>query len=277
VQWQPTLLFKILSLKDVSATVFLDEFNLGSRMVQNAAYQLVLDKAVGETKLSDDVFVMAAGNRVEDKANIIETPAPLNNRFGHCTLTIPTVDEWIVYNMNSKFPDPRMCGFLKFKPEYIHGFKHNLKEKAFPTPRALQETCMLTHTMNEMKELDNIKWLAQSKCGEAFGIQWEAFLKLSRKVNVDDVLKKPEMVKELKELDLKYSLISGVAYKVKQDFKGTIEPALEVMYQLEDEYGIFLLRMCKEMIGWGKLTGHLKKTPTWEKLSTKFQGLMSGW
>lgn len=278
VEWKPTLLFKVLSNKEVSATVFFDEFNLGSRMVQNSSYQIILDKAIGETKLGNDVFIIAAGNRAEDKANIIETPAPLNNRFGHCTLMIPTVDDWTEYNLSSEYADARIVSFLKFKPQYIHSFKPNLKEKAFSSPRALHELAMLINGKDENKQLDVMSVLAKSKCGEAFGVEFQAFLKLSRKIDINDILKNPEKVKEITGLDLKYSLISGVATKCKQDWKNTIDPALKVCKYLEDEYGIFLLRMVKELVGQGKFNNYVMKSQIWDKeLSDKFEGLLGGW
>jgi len=275
VEWKPTLLFKILSMPSVSATVFFDEFNLGSRMVQNSCYQIILDKAIGETRLGKDVFIIAAGNRAEDKAYIIETPAPLLNRFGHCVLKCPTVEEWVTYNMNSKYPEPRLCAFLKFKPEYIHGFKPDLKEEAFSSPRQLQDVAQMICDKDEKKHLDIISMVAKSKCGEAFGMEFVAFLKMSIKVNVDDILNNPEKASEIKELDLKYSLISGVAHKVKQNFKKYFTPALKVCDNIEEEFGIFLLSMIKELVGRNKFTQSLLNSELWvTKLAEKYRDLM---
>lgn len=278
VRWKPTLLFKVLSSDEVSATVFLDEFNLGSRMVQNAAYMIVLDKAIGEVSFGKDVFVVAAGNRVEDKANIIETPAPLNNRFGHVTLQVPTVDDWISYNMSSSASCPRLAGFLKFKPEMIHNFKPNMKEKSFSSPRALQTVAVLTQDLNEVKDLGFIRDISSSVCGEVFASNYEAFVKLSRNVDIDEILANPEKVQQYNkgELDLKYSIISSVAHKVKQSFSKNMDPALMVCYYLEPEFGIFAMRMMRDLVGSKKFTDYVRKSDIWtSKLSVKFAGLLS--
>jgi hypothetical protein len=275
VAWLPTLLFKILSSAVVSATIFFDEFNLGSLMVMKSSYQLILDKAIGEIKLGKDVTILAAGNRIEDRANVTESPAPLNNRFSHCTLLCPTPDEWITYNLKSDCPEPRLVAFIKFKPKYIFDFKPNQKEKAFPTPRALQQLAMLIKGKNEMNELDLMTMLAMAKCGEAFGAEFQSFLRLTRQVNVDEILEHPEKVHEFeKQLDLKYSLISGVAVRVKQDFS-KMEKALKVIAELEDEYGVFLLRMIIDICGM-KVLSFLEHSPTWEtKLYDKFKDILS--
>jgi hypothetical protein len=281
VSWKPTLLFKVLSNPDASATLFFDEFNLGSRMVQNASYQVVLDKSIGELCFGNDVYVLGAGNRVEDKANIIETPAPLNDRFAHMTLLEPSVDEWINFNMASKTPNAKICGFLKFKPEFIHSFKPNLKEKAFSTPRSLQVLSTLIDGLDENRDKDMglMRDFASQKCGEIFATNFEAFLKISRKIDIDEILANPHKVAEFnnKALDMKYAVVTGVAYKVKENFKKNIEPCLEVATYLEPEFGIFMIRMVRDMCGVSKFNEHARKSEVWlKKLSGHFKGLL-GW
>jgi hypothetical protein len=283
VEWKPTLLFKIVSMPEVSATIFFDEFNLGSRMVQNASYQIILDKAIGETKLGKDVFVVAAGNRAEDKANIIETPMPLNNRFGHATLMIPTSDEWIDYNLASPFQEPRICAFLKFKRELIHNYNPNMKDEAFATPRAIQQLASLIYDMDTKKELDDISLLAKSKCGESFGSQFSAFMRLSRKVDIDEVLKNPDMIKEIgDDLDLRYSIISGVAIRCRENWAKAIYPSLLVADNLFEEEGVFLFRMIIDLVSKPKLKNYLlndkEGSKVWnERLSKKFGLIMGNW
>jgi MoxR-like ATPase len=263
VEWRPTLLFRVLSMPEVSATLFFDEFNLGSRMVQNGSYQIVLDKAIGETKLGKDVFVIAAGNRVEDMANIIETPAPLNNRFGHCTLMIPTHDEWINYNFISAFPEPRLAGFLKFMPHQVHTFKKNQMEKAFSTPRSLQKLAGFIATLDEQKEadLDKITLLSKALCGDTFGVQFRSFLELNKKINLDEILENPDKIKEYKDkLDVYYAVISGLAMRCREKFGATIEPVFKICYGLDEEYAVFLLRMIESVCTRAKLSGAMRRS-----------------
>jgi hypothetical protein len=283
VEWKPTLLFKVLSMPEVSATIFFDEFNLGSRMVQNASYQIILDKAIGETKLGKDVFVVAAGNRAEDKANIIETPMPLNNRFGHATLVIPTSDEWIEYNLASAYAEPRICAFLKFKRDLVHNYNPSNKDEAFATPRAIQQLASLIFDMDAKNDLDEISLLAKSKCGESFGSQFSAFMRLSRKVDIDEVLKNPEMLSQFADdLDLRYSIISGVAIRCRENWAKAIYPSLLVADNLFEEEGVFLFRMIIDLVGKPKVKNYLLNdkdgSKVWaEKLSKKFAPIMGNW
>ena len=282
VSWKPTLLFRVLSNPDVSADVFFDEFNLGSRMVQNASYQIILDKSIGELCFGNNVWICSAGNSASDRANIIESPAPLNDRFGHATLDVPLIDEWVDFNMNSKNPNPKICAFLKFKPEFIHNFSPKNKEHAFSTPRSLQFLAELIEGLDEVKEsdMDDMNMLAESKCGSVFAGCFEAFLKTTRKINIDEILDNPQSVKQFgnNELDKKYAVISGVAYKCKENFKKNIDKAFEVAYHIpEPEFGIFMIRMIRELVGVAKFNEHARKSDIWlNKLSKHFKGML-GW
>ena len=62
--------------------LFLDEMNSAAPAVQAAAYQLILNRKVGQYTLPDNVLIVAAGNREADKGVTYRMPAPLANRFG---------------------------------------------------------------------------------------------------------------------------------------------------------------------------------------------------
>ena len=47
------------------------------------AQQLILDRQVGDYTVPDGWFIVAAGNRTEDRAAVSQMPAPVANRFIH--------------------------------------------------------------------------------------------------------------------------------------------------------------------------------------------------
>ena len=65
---------------------FLDELTAALPSVQAAAYQIALDRKLGEHHLPDNTFVIAAGNREEDYSVAYEMPHALKNRFMHIEL-----------------------------------------------------------------------------------------------------------------------------------------------------------------------------------------------
>jgi len=73
--------------------LFLDEMNSAAPAVQAAAYQLILNRRVGQYKLPDNVIIVAAGNREADKGVTYRMPAPLANRFIHLEMAV-NFDDW---------------------------------------------------------------------------------------------------------------------------------------------------------------------------------------
>ena len=68
--------------------LFLDEMNSAAPAVQAAAYQLILNRKVGQYTLPDNVLIVAAGNREADKGVTYRMPAPLANRFVHLEMSV---------------------------------------------------------------------------------------------------------------------------------------------------------------------------------------------
>jgi hypothetical protein len=111
--------------------LFLDEINLASQAIQNVAMQLVLDRKVGDYTLPDGWFVIAAGNRVEDRAAVSQMPAPLTNRFLHLTLRAD-LNAWKDYAIGAEVSE-KIISFLNFRPDLLHSFNKNAI--AWPSPR----------------------------------------------------------------------------------------------------------------------------------------------
>jgi hypothetical protein len=243
--------------------LFLDEINLAPPSIQAAAYQLILDRRLGDYVLPDGWAVVAAGNRSSDRANVFPLGAPLNNRFGHCELRIPTEEEWRDWAVENNIR-PDIIAFMAFKPSLLFKFSKDSKDDAFPTPRTWATA---SHMLEGVEDPDMEFNLVASWVGEAAALEFQGFQKLRKKVNIADILKNPKKVKELSEVGLKYSLISGLADKYKSD-KKMMNPILAVVEQMDAEFGVFLLRLMKGMHP--KFTTDLVESPNWPKLFKEY-------
>ena len=73
--------------------LFLDELNSAPPAVQASAYQLILDRRVGEYELPQGWAIVAAGNREDDRGVVYKMPSPLANRFVHLHMGVE-VGSW---------------------------------------------------------------------------------------------------------------------------------------------------------------------------------------
>ena len=70
--------------------------NSAAPAVQAAAYQLILNRRVGQYTLPDNVYIVAAGNREADKGVTYRMPSPLANRFVHLEIKVD-FDDWFAW------------------------------------------------------------------------------------------------------------------------------------------------------------------------------------
>lgn len=155
--------------------LFLDEINLAPLSVQAAAYQLILDKRVGEYRFPPHWKIIAAGNREIDRANVYKISAPLANRFIHFTVKADfnTWKKWADGNVRQEIID-----FLIMQPSLLFQMP-NESEKAFPTPRSWEFTSQLLNVHGfegDGKVPESLKHMVIGALGENVGKTFIVFL-----------------------------------------------------------------------------------------------------
>lgn len=119
---------------DQLVLLFLDEFNQADRAVQKVAQQMVLDYKLGDYKFPENVRVIAAGNREEDRAFVQKMAAPTANRFIHYDATADA-DGWLDWAVTNNI-HPIVAAYIKFSPLSLFNFDPKSNNRSFPTPRS---------------------------------------------------------------------------------------------------------------------------------------------
>ena len=156
--WLKPQIFRMDERDKVINVLFLDEISAAPQSVQAAAYQITLDRTVGEHKLPDNCIVIAAGNRTTDKSVAYKMPKALANRLLHIEVegNFASWKEWAIRSgINEK-----VIGFLSFRQDYLMCFEADSNELAFPTPRSWE---MVSNILNGIS--DNIDDMYQLICG----------------------------------------------------------------------------------------------------------------
>lgn len=220
--------------------IFFDELNLAPPSIQAAAYQLVLDRRLGDYQLPEGYVIMSAGNRLEDRANIFELPAPLANRFIHCELNVPSVEAWSEWALEQEI-DNRVIAFLNYRKKYLYSFNCKNEDKAFGTPRSWE---VASDLIKSNKDKDEIEMLIGSAVGEATATEMMAFLRLQSKLDLKQFLENPDKCKMPEEIDMKYALILALSEHY-VEHKKILPKILALTKRMEPEFGHLLLRSCK--------------------------------
>jgi hypothetical protein len=143
--WLKPAIFDMDERNDVINILLLDEISAAPQSVQAAAYQITLDRKIGEHKLPENCIVIAAGNRVTDKSVAYKMPKALANRLCHFDIGVDfrSWKNWAIkHGLNEK-----VIGFLSFKPDRLMCFDAAVDELAFATPRSWE---MVSNVLNSV-------------------------------------------------------------------------------------------------------------------------------
>jgi hypothetical protein len=206
VEWAVPAMLPNTERHGTSGILFLDEITSAAPTVSAAAYQLILDRRLGEYRVPDGWAIFAAGNRQGDRGVTYSMPAPLANRFQHFEVETH-LDDWVAWAYRNGI-DERIVAFLRFRPELLFDFDPAHNPVAFPSPRSWE----FAHRALQ-KFTDNDKALLgalQGCVGPAAGIELKAFMDNLDNLPDIDAIVRGEAVPVPREIDLQYAVASAL-------------------------------------------------------------------
>ncbi len=230
----------------------LDELTSAPPLVQAVLYQAVLDHQIGEHRLKAGWYVMAAGNRVEDRAVVRPLSTALANRFTHIDFDVH-LDDWRRWAIN-KGIDSNIIAFLHWKPENLFSFNPESSEKAFCSPR----TWEFAHHILQSTPKSLRAELLDGTVGAGATAEFVTFLRVQTDLpNLNDILKGDNTVPA--RGDLRYALVAALVTKATG---AQFERLIQYGEHLPAEYAVLMA-----MLMVGKDAMALRKCPSWEKWS----------
>ena len=201
--WLKPQIFQMDESEDVINILFLDEITAAPQSVQAAAYQITLDRVIGEHKLPENCIVIAAGNRVTDKSVAYNMPRALANRLLHITVKgdPDSWHDWAVKSGIHRF----VTSFLEYNPTALMRSDSPESTLAFPTPRSWE---MVSNILTNISEnMDAIQPLISGCIGASVTYNFAKWCTLfSNLPSIEDIFagkktaveKSPEMQEALR-------------------------------------------------------------------------------
>jgi len=231
--------------------IFFDELNLAPAIVQSITYSAIHDRVISDRRLSEHVYVFAAGNRSQDKAHTFDMPLPLRDRFAEAEIDVD-LDSWINWALRSEL-NSHLISFIKWKPANLYNADIIKAEKP-STPRGVERASRLIKNMriqdfednsNDNPNQDKIHMLVSISCGESFASEFQAYCKVYRQLDWQAIMANPSSVGTM-SLDKQYAISAGIAdqFKNTQDYqiRGKL---LDVVDFLRQDFAIFSYRMIR--------------------------------
>lgn len=193
--------------------LFLDEITSAPPSVSAAAYQLILDRKLGEYEVPDGWAIIAAGNRQGDRGVTYSMPAPLANRFSHYEVDI-NLDDWVAWAYSNEI-DERVIAFLRFRQDLLFDFDPAHNPVAFPSPRSWE---FAHRALQKFFESPNLLLGSLQACvGNAAGVELNAFITSLDQMPDLDAIVNGEDVAAPKEIDLQYAVASALVGRAIRD------------------------------------------------------------
>jgi hypothetical protein len=206
VEWAVPAMLPNARRHGPTGILFLDEITSAPPSVSAAAYQLILDRRLGEYRIPEGWAIFAAGNRQGDRGVTYTMPAPLANRFSHFDFEVH-LDDWVAWAYRNHIDD-RIIAFVRFRPELLFEFDPAHNPVAFPSPRSWE---FAHRALQKFEHSNDLRLGAFQACvGPAAGIELNAFI-----VNLDQLpdinaIIGGEMVPAPREIDLQYAVAASL-------------------------------------------------------------------
>jgi hypothetical protein len=224
--------------KEGSGVLFLDELNTAAPAVQASAYQLILDRKVGEYELPEGWAIVAAGNRESDRGVVYKMPSPLANRFVHLEMEVH-VQDWRDWAFQAGL-DERIIAYIGYKQEDLFTFDATLSEKSFATPRSWEFVHgLLQSGMNEKLLLDAIG----GAIGREQAVAFVSFAKVMHRLpDIEAILSTGEGAYS-NDVDVLYALSAGLVSALLRDpSEARLDNLLRYTLGLQSEFAVMVVQ-----------------------------------
>ncbi|WP_424969211.1 AAA family ATPase [Dinoroseobacter sp. S76] len=188
---QKTIWYRPEDLPDDPATpsvLFLDELTAAAPNLQPTVYGLLQERRVGQHRLPDNVFLVAAGNTVEDGAIAYEMGSALSDRLVHLHV-VASASDWLENYAIPHNLHPAVIAFLRSRGDLLSTVRdaQERDDVIAATPRAWARVSAILRATSE-RRLRNI--LVAGTVGEAIGAEFALVAdEVAATVRIDELLR----------------------------------------------------------------------------------------
>lgn len=238
--WLRPQIFEMSGAPDVVNILFLDEISAAPQSVQAAAYQITLDRRIGEHALPENCIVIAAGNRVTDKSVAVKMPKALANRLCHLEIH-DDFSSWRRWAVQSGVHE-KVIAFLSSRPDLLMQFSTDNDELAFATPRAWE---MVSNLLNIVSDDIAVVYPMISGCiGCGAALEFRTWNDLYARLPDVPGIFAGKRVPVPKEADVLYATISAMAAHARAHTgdRNAIANAVAYAVQMPPDFAAVLFR-----------------------------------
>ncbi len=212
--------------------IFLDELPNAPTLVQSGALRLVHERRVAERPLPEGARIIAAGNRITDKAGAGKLITSLADRFWKVEM-VPDLDDWCDWALGAEIA-VEVIAFLRFRPQFLSTFEP--QHQVFATPRAWEKAARLLGRLPREIEHEALT----GTVGEGPATEFVSFLRIYRELpDIDSLLLDPKGSPVPKDPATLYAVSTALAARVSED---TAEALLRYGERMPPEFAVLMVK-----------------------------------
>jgi hypothetical protein len=228
-QWVPPQEFYQLRRGVGRCALLLEELSDASIPMQNALCGIIYDRRAGQLQLSEQLHIIATGNRTEDKSGANRITSKLANRTRRYDF-VENLEDWVEWALDN-WIDPVLIQFLRFRPGLLSEFDPN--RFCNPTPRSWERVNLIPDSLPAALFFDN----CAGEVGEGAAAEYTGFRRIYMSLpDIDGVLLDPAGAEVPEDPATLYALTGALARKSTKDnfdrvsrYLGRLPPEFNVM------------------------------------------------
>lgn len=161
---------------DSKGIILFDELTAADKTLQVASYEFILDRRLGDLySVPPGWYIMAAGNRVEDRAVSCAMSSALANRFLHVEVKPDPQSflEWAVKNNLHQ----AVINFIRYRPELLFTQDDENLQRGWPSPRSWERVSTMLKIADHNEHRKSLKYSIPGLVGDGAAVEFLAFYK----------------------------------------------------------------------------------------------------
>lgn len=207
---------------DQPCALIVEEISDAPVPMQNPMCRVVLDRMAGELKLHPKLYIIATGNRTEDKSGATRLTTKLTNRMQVIQFD-ENLDDWCDWALDNNLRVD-MIQFLRFRPNLLSDFDPN--RKINPTPRTWEMVNYIDPALPSDLYFSNIAGLI----GEGAAAEYAGFKRIYENLpDIEGILLNPSKAVIPTDPAVLYALTGAIAHRSSKDnFDRVVEYVLRM-------------------------------------------------
>jgi hypothetical protein len=241
--------------------LFLDELTNADDDVKKAAYKLILDRMVGQKKLHDNCYIIAAGNDASHGALAGELGTALESRVLHIVIDVE-FKSWMSWALDNNIEQP-ILDYLNFtQGEKLYTFKPDHTDKTFASPRtwAFADKLIKTHGLQDA----DIYPLLAGVISPGVASEFMQFIRVySTLPKIDEIIQGPDYMPIPTDLSTLFALCGNISRAMNVS---NVAPLMKYVKRMPPEFLVVTmigaikrepaLKQNSEVRGWAMNNGH---------------------